>query len=98
MADVSSGKRKRILDVSPEAMASDDSGHLCAAELRGNMHICTFAGCSGSFDTGATNLALAVSPVGGLVYVACIGKSSLQICDPRTRNRVSYIPYRMAAF
>jgi DNA-binding beta-propeller fold protein YncE len=91
VADVSSGKRKRILDIGPEAMASDDSGHLYAAELRGKIHTCTFTGCSGSFDTGATNLALAVSPVGGLVYVACIGKTTLQVFDPRTRS-VTYIP------
>jgi WD40 repeat protein len=98
VTDVSSGKRTRILDIGPEAMASDDSGHLYAAELRGKIHTCTFTGCSGSLDTGATNLALAVSPIDGLLYVACIGKSSVQVYDPRTRSRVSYIPIQGGGF
>jgi hypothetical protein len=92
VTDVSSGKRAQLYGGSTQAMASDDSGHLYIAELRGRIHPCTFRDCSQYFDTNATNLALAVSPLDGMLYVACIGKSSIQVYNPRTRSLVMYIP------
>jgi hypothetical protein len=92
VTDVSSGKRAQLYGGSTQAMASDDSGHLYIAELRDRIHPCTFRDCSQYFDTNATNLALAVSPLDGMLYVACIGKSSIQVYDPRTRSQVMYIP------
>jgi DNA-binding beta-propeller fold protein YncE len=92
VTDVKSGKREQILEGSSEAMTSDDSGHLYIAELHGKIRTCTFHGCSHSFETNFTNLALAVSPLDGMLYVACSGKSSIQVYDPRTGSQVMYIP------
>lgn len=89
---VKSGKREQILDSSAEAMTSDGSGNLYIAELRGKIHRCTFHGCSQSFETSATNLALALSPLDGMLYVACSGKSSIHVYNPRTGSQVMYIP------
>ncbi|HET6277019.1 MAG TPA: hypothetical protein VFE16_13910 [Candidatus Cybelea sp.] len=92
VADVNSKKRKQIFEGSAQAIASDDSGNLYIAEHRGKIHPCSFHDCSQYFDTDATNLALAVSPLDGLLYVACLGKASIQVYNPRTRNQVKYIP------
>lgn len=92
VTDVKSGKRKRLLEGSAEAMTSDDSGHLYVAELHGKIHACTFHECSRSFETNSTTLALAVSPLDGMLYVACSGKPSIQVYDPRTGSQVMYIP------
>lgn len=92
VTDVSSGKRAQLYAGETKAIASDDSGHLYIAELRGRIHPCTFRDCSQYFDTNATNLALAVSPLDGMLYVACIGKSSIHVYNPRTGSLVMYIP------
>ncbi len=91
--DVQSGKRARLLDgTGVEAMVSDDSGHLYIAQLQGIIHRCSFQSCSHSFDTGSTVLALALSPLDGMLYVAANGKPSIQVYDPQTGSRVMYIP------
>ncbi len=92
VTEVSCGKRTQLYGGDARAIASDDSGHLYIAELRGRIHPCTFRDCSQYFDTNATNVALAVNPLDGTLYVACIGKSSIQVYNPRTRSQVMYIP------
>lgn len=93
VTDVQSGKRSRLLDgAGVEAMVSDDVGNLYIAQLRGIIHRCSFQSCSHSFDTNSTVLALALSPLDGMLYVAASGKPSIQVYDPRTGSRVSYIP------
>jgi len=92
IVDVKSGKRNQIFEGSPRTIAADDSGNLYIAEQHGKIYPCTFHACSQFFDTDATNMAIAVSPLDGMLYVACAGKSSVQVYDPQTRNRVMYIP------
>lgn len=93
VTDVKSGKRAQILNGSGvEAMVSDDSGNLYIGELPGTIHRCTFQGCTNTFDTKSRIVALAVSPLDGMLYVASSGKPSIQVYNPRTGNQVMYIP------
>jgi sugar lactone lactonase YvrE len=93
--DVKSGKRERTLQEGGayQAMTSDGSGNVYVAESTpGKIHVCTFQGCTRSFATNSSRaLALAVSPLDGNLYVAGIGKSSVQAYDPRTGNVVMSI-------
>lgn len=92
VADVNADKRAQLYAGDARTIASDDSGHLYIAEMRGRIHPCTFRDCSQYFDTNTTVLALAVSPLDGMLYLASNGKPSIQVYDPQTRSRVMYIP------
>lgn len=93
--DVKSGQRLRTLKEGGvlTAMTSDDSGHIYIAEaLPGKIHVCTFESCTRSFETNSSrSVALAVSPLDGNLYVASLGKSSVQAFDPKTGSLVRSI-------
>lgn len=92
VTDVNSGKRRQLYSANTTAMAADDNGNLYIAEQRSRIHPCTFHDCSQYFETDASNRALAISPLDGMIYVACDGKPSIRVFSPRTRSQVLYIP------
>jgi DNA-binding beta-propeller fold protein YncE len=93
--DVKSGKRVRTLQEGGQllALTADDNGHVYIAEaLPGKIHICTFDGCTRSFETNSSRpVALALSPLDGNLYVANLGKSSVLVYDPKTGDLVRSI-------
>lgn len=94
--EVGSGKRVRTLaeDVNLRAMASDHSGNVYIAQAAAGadkLYVCTFQGCTRTVDLRSKPLALAISPLDGNLYVATIGKSTLEVFDPKTFNIVRTI-------
>ena len=90
--DPKSRKRARILE-GHGRMTSDESGNLYVAERPDKVHVCSFRSCTHAFETPYTwsPLAVAVSPLDGMLYVTTGGKPSLEIYDPRTGKLVMRI-------
>lgn len=94
--DVGSGKRVRTLaeDSNLRAMTSDHSGnvYLAQAAVRADkLYACTFHGCTRTIEMKFKPLAVAVNPLDGNLYVATIGKSAVEVYDPKTFNLVRTI-------
>jgi sugar lactone lactonase YvrE len=93
--NVKSGKRERTLQEGGQyqAITSDGSGNIYIAEASpGKIHVCTFQGCTRSFETHSSRaVAVAVSPLDGNLYVANNGKSSVLVYNPQTGNEVMSI-------
>ncbi len=90
--DPKSRKRARILEGFGR-MTSDESGNLYIAERPDRVHVCSFSSCTRSFETPHTwsPLAVAVSPLDGMLYVTTGGKPSVEVYDPRTGKLVMRI-------
>lgn len=91
--DVKSGHLARTLlhQNNLSAMTSDNEGHIYVAEVGrqttgdAKIHACTFRGCSSTFETHSLRaIAMAVSPLNGMLYVSMSGKPTVQVFDPRT--------------
>lgn len=76
-----------------QALTSDESGKVYISERGpGRIYACSFQGCPFSFETqSATPLALAVSPVDGMLYVSNLGKPSVDVYNSQTGNAVMTI-------
>jgi hypothetical protein len=92
--EMSSGRWKQILESSIQAMVSDDSGNLYIGLRDGRILQCTFSDCPHSFETNLKILALALSPLDGMLYVASdqVKEQGIYVYNPRTTSRVRSIP------
>lgn len=95
--DVKSGNRARTIihQDNLSAMTSDGAGNLYVAELgrqgvgNAKLHACTFRGCSVTFQTESLRaIAMAISPLDGMLYVTMDGKPSVQVFNPKTGDIV----------
>ena len=90
--DVASGKLARTLVTGNlSAMTTDQSGHIYVSQTSGGpgtsakVYTCDFLACTNSFETNSSRVvALAVSPLDGMLYVANSGKSRVDVYNPRT--------------
>jgi hypothetical protein len=97
--DVASGKLARtLLAGNLGAMTTDQSGHIYVSETSGGpgtsakVYTCDFLACTNSFETNSSRVvALAVSPLDGMLYVANSGKTRVDVYNPRTAKLVMTI-------